>query len=303
MNADELLAFRNIRENTLIQYIRGGDKLAKKLGVEKLSVEVIKNMFPKINSILDSSSLHQRKAIINLLLLVVSPEKHNPKDKMLHRELVTMLHIEDEKYQDERSKNIRNKKEEKNWLEWKDVLYIREKLEKKYLSSNRYEDLEALVIISLYTIQRPRRLEYADCMVIKEHEYITKTLLEKSNNIYLVVSKNMYFSFGSNATKTEMNKNYQIVSVKKPFENILRKYLLLNNSKYLISKKNGNKMSHAGLRGRLNKIFYPKLVSASMLRKIFISSIPSNTSWKKRQEIATEMGHSALTALKIYNKI
>tara|TARA_R110000851_G_scaffold151040_1_gene292100 strand:- start:255 stop:1211 length:957 start_codon:yes stop_codon:yes gene_type:complete len=303
MNVKEIIQYRSIRQNTLKQYIRGGEKLAEKLGVKKLTIQLIKRRFADINSILDTSTLHQKKAIITLLLLVVAPDKENPKDKLLHKELVNLLFIEDRKYQDERSNNVFNKKEKLNWLEWDEVMNIREKLVEKYLYTKSFSDLENVIIISLYTIQRPRRLEYADCIIIDEMDYMNTTLLNKTNNIYLVVGYTMYFSLGSNATKTEINNNFQIISVKEPLYDLLIEYIRLNKSIYLIRKKDGNKMTHPGLGSRLNKLFAPKKISASMLRKIYISNIPDNISWKQREIIAKEMGHSVTTAMKIYNKI
>jgi len=303
MNAYELLSFRNIRLNTLKQYMRGGQKLAEKIGVKKLSVNVIKNNYPKIIDILDTSSLHQKKAIINLLLLVVSPEKGNPKDKLLHTELVNLLVIYDKEYQNERATNQQNNKEKKNWLEWYDIIRIKDKLEEKYNENKEFDTLQDLITISLYTLQRPRRLEYADCIIIDELEYIRLSLLEKEDNIFLVLGKKLYFSFGANMTKTQMRKNYQLITVKELFVPLLKKYLEQNDSKYLLRKKNGDKLSHAGLRARLNKIFYPKLISASMLRKIYVSGLPNDISFAERQNIALEMGHSVITSLKIYNKI
>jgi len=303
MNAYELLSFRNIRLNTLKQYMRGGQKLAEKIGVKKLSVNVIKNNYPKIIDILDTSSLHQKKAIINLLLLVVSPEKGYPKDKLLHRELVNLLVIYDKEYQDERATNQQNNKEKKNWLEWHDIIRIKDKLEEKYNENEDFDTLQELITISLYTLQRPRRLEYADCIIIDELEYIRLSLLEKEDNIFLVLGKKLYFSFGANMTKTQMRKNYQLITVKESFVPLLKKYLEQNDSKYLLRKNNGDKLTHAGLRARLNKIFYPKLISASMLRKIYISGLPNDITFAERQNIALEMGHSVITSLKIYNKI
>lgn len=303
MNAYELLSFRNIRLNTLKQYMRGGQKLAEKIGVKNLSVNVIKNNYPKIIDILDTSSLHQKKAIINLLLLVVSPERGNPKDKLLHTELVNLLVIYDKEYQNERATNQQNNKEKKNWLEWHDIIRIKDKLEEKYNENKNFDTLQDLITISLYTLQRPRRLEYADCIIIDELEYIRLSLLEKEDNIFLVLGKKLYFSFGANMTKTQMRKNYQLITVKELFVPLLKKYLEQNDSKYLLRKKNGDKLTHAGLRARLNKIFYPKLISASMLRKIYVSGLPNDISFAERQNIALEMGHSVITSLKIYNKI
>ena len=303
MNANELITFRTIRENTLKQYMRGGERLAEKIGVKKLSVDVIKDNYPKIIDILDNSSLHQKKAIINLLLLVVSPERGNPKDKLLYKELVNLLVIYDKEYQDERSMNKQNDKEKKNWTEWHDIIRIKNKLEEKYNENEEFDTLQDLIIICLYTLQRPRRLEYADCIIIDELDYIRLSLLEKEDEIFLVLGKKMYFSFGANKTKTQMDKNYQLITVKQSFVPLLKKYLEQNDSKYLLRKKNGDNLSHAGLRARLNKIFYPKLISASMLRKIYISGLPNDLSFAERQEIAIQMGHSVITSLKIYNKI
>jgi len=283
--------------------MRGGQKLAEKIGVKNLSVNVIKNNYPKIIDILDTSSLHQKKAIINLLLLVVSPERGNPKDKLLHTELVNLLVIYDKEYQNERATNQQNNKEKKNWLEWYDIIRIKDKLEEKYNENKNFDTLQDLITISLYTLQRPRRLEYADCIIIDELEYIRLSLLEKEDNIFLVLGKKLYFSFGANMTKTQMRKNYQLITVKELFVPLLKKYLEQNDSKYLLRKKNGDKLTHAGLRARLNKIFYPKLISASMLRKIYVSGLPNDISFAERQNIALEMGHSVITSLKIYNKI
>lgn len=298
------LLHRNIREGTKTQYRRTAQRIAEKIGVKELTIKTIKDNYALIYNLLQSVSLHQRKFYITVLLVIVSPIPKQPIDPLLHRELVNLLHLNHNNYMSERKTNKKNPKEEKNWMNWDEVLAIRENLEKKYLSTNSYDDLTNLILISLYTIQRPRRLEYADCIIINENEYKSLSLDDKKKSIFLVVANtHMYFSFGADATKTEIYKNYQIVAVKQNLYPLLRTYINNNNSRYLLSKNNGNKISHAALRSRLNNIFGKKKISASMLRKIYISSLPADISFAERENIANEMGHTAITAMKIYNKI
>ena len=73
---------------------------------------------------------------------------------------------------------------------------------------------------------------------------------------------------------------------------------------YLLVKCDFTPMDKLNLTKTLNKIFSPKKVSTTLLRKIYLSyKYPIQHSVSEMQNDASIMGHDFMTARKIYTKI
>ncbi len=311
---------RNVRESTIKVYTRHLEKLSKKINdTEYKSAEFLKSKKKEIMKFLNEQSSSTRKNYLASVLVALSPkERRNPdkKYKSVYEEYSNTLLDEHSKYTEKLKDNEKNIKESENWLDWSDVQQKRINLGKEIKkmgykqndhelkSKKDFQKLQQYLVLSLYTLHAPRRLEYADTKVISYREFNKLSDDEKDNNIYLVVvSRNKkFFSFGKKAVKSETKENIKI-NLDKGLNSVVNLFLNVTNNTddYLLKDSRGSKMTKNGLSKYLSKIFSPKRISASMLRKIFLSNEfqPEND---KKKKLAKEMNHSVKVQQGIYVK-
>jgi len=212
-------------------------------------------------------------------------------------------------------------KECNNWLDWEDILKIvdvKGKIIKKaainstsdkQINKNDFNMLQEYIVMSLYTMLPPKRLEYGSCGIISEKDYKLLTENDKKDNAYLVVKSRTvkYFSFGVNTLKSSIGiDKFQIIDIPKSLNSVLNIWLNYNNTKYLLLNEKGGILGRNSLTKLLNRIFspYSKDISASMLRKIYISFQDQADFLKNAKKIERSriMGHSVNTAAKHYLK-
>ena len=212
-------------------------------------------------------------------------------------------------------------KECNNWLKWEDILKIvdvKGKMIKKMginstsdkqINKNDFNILQEYIVLCLYSMIPPKRLEYGDCKIIPEKDYKTLGENEKKDNCYLVVKSRTikYFSFGVNTLKSSIGiDKYQIIDIPKNLNSVLNIWLNYNKSKYLLLNEKGGILGRNSLTKLLNRVFnpYSKDISASMLRKIYISYMDKDDFIKNARKIERSriMGHSVNTASKHYLK-
>lgn len=192
------------------------------------------------------------------------------------------------------TKQVKNEKQEENWISFEDI----EKLfEKKYISVKpllkrtdidkaEYFRYTELIILALTTgiFFPPRRS--LDWVSLKIRNYDN----EKDNFVDMkkkIIVLNNY--------KTSKYYKTQTIAIPAKLWLIIRPYILINDfSDYLLSAKNGDKLSTPRLTQILNKLF-GKNVSTSMLRHIYLTHKLGNIpKLDELNELAKEMGHSLL---------
>ena len=212
-------------------------------------------------------------------------------------------------------------KECNNWLNWEDILKIvdvKGKIIKKAginstsnipITKNDFNMLQEYIVLCLYSMIPPKRLEYGDCKIIPEKDYKALGETEKKDNCYLVVKSRTlkYYSFGVNTLKSSIGiDKFQIIDIPKSLNSVLNIWLNYNKTKYLLLNEKGGILGRNMLTKILNRIFnpYQKDISASMLRKIYISFQDQADFVKQARKIerAKTMNHSTTTAAKNYLK-
>ena len=203
-------------------------------------------------------------------------------------------------------------REATNWLNWTDILKIvkvKANVIKKIglkasskdldISKDNFMILQEYVVLALYTILAPRRLEYGITLIKTEKDYKKLSDKEKKDNAYLVVknTRNKYFSFGVETLKSTIGiDKLQIVEVPKELNSVLNTWLNYNKSGFLLVNEHDNILTRNGLTRLLLKIFNPyhRDISASMLRKIYISHQDQDDFVKnaKKLERSKAMNHS-----------
>jgi hypothetical protein len=153
----------------------------------------------------------------------------------------------------------------------------------------------------------PRRNEYATMKVINKKQYTELDNTELKNNNYLVnLSKvNKLFSYGSESVKSKIEGVHTTVNVPKDLNTVLNLWLHFNQSEnLLVTQQGGLGLTKNQLTLLLNRIFKPKMVSTSMLRKIYLTNMFGDEGQRnsKKEKIAEQMNNSVGVQQQIYVK-
>lgn len=125
---------------------------------------------------------------------------------------------------------------------------------KKMLSTADYQLIQSFVIVSLLGgmhIKPRKSKDYVDFKIKNINEALDNHI-EKDKLIFIVLPEK------------------EIVEVPKPLQTILKKWIAINPTDYLLFDTNRNKLSSVKLNQRLNKIFNNKKVSINALIQSFV---------------------------------
>lgn len=237
------------------------------------------------------------------LIAVVSALKDRPeaKFKKLYAKFYDPLDKLNKSLKDNTEKTPKVKE---NWMEQSDILKQLEELKKIYpeikdkkkITPEEYQQLLKLVVLSLYTLQAPRRnKDYIDCLIVRKvPEDTTKNYLD-------ITDWNWVF----NNYKTQKKYNKQVIPVEPELKEILQVYLKFHPEAKEIAKKKCAVPflplnSSTDMTRMLNKILGKK-VGCSMLRAIYLTS-KFGDQQKDLQETADSMATSIGTIQSNYIK-
>ena len=312
---NEIKKSRNVRDSSLNLYRSYMNKLNKEFNNDKeFSIGFIKDNIKDIIKYIETHSNSVARNYYASLLVFLSPEgKAQAIDgfQTIYDEVQTKLKSFHKIYLDSKQNNKKNSKEDANWIEFEEIIKKRMKIEKivkntQYddkLTKQEYNNLMEYIILSLYSMIPPRRNEYGTMVIVSDKEYQDLSLDDMENNNYLIIGKsNFVFSYGKNAVKSSGDTDTQIIDIPKDLSKVLKFWLKYNKTGFLLPKYNENKpIGKNGLTLFLNKIFSPKKISTSMLRKIYLS-YRFGENQKERAKVAEEMNHSTAIANQIYIK-
>lgn len=174
--------------------------------------------------------------------------------------------------------------ETEKFVPWPEVLKAREAARLAAYDLMTYQDY---VLACLYTYLPPARLDYSPMQVVSED-------ISGAANYLLVLPSGLTLVL--NSYKTAHKYGQQRTAVPPALEAILREWLTLNPSGWLLCNTDGSPMSEGSLAQRITAVFKKhtgKAVGVCMLRHSFVS-------WFRRREapllriaeIARQMGHS-----------
>jgi len=239
------------------------------------------NFLNKTTEIIDKiNTLKSRNTARSYLIAVVSAIKENPK-------LYKIYYPELEKINKELKENITTSpKQTENWISQEDILAIQKEMmvhlpkSKKTLSKEEYDNLVNLVVLSLYTLQPPRRLLDYQLMKVGDGVDTEFNYLHKG-----VMAFNNYKTKGKYLTQTQ--------SVPKELTEILKVYLKYKPKEniFLLNHHDGTEFKNSNeITRRLNKIFGKK-ISVSMLRNIYLTE-KFSPAIQEMKKTASAMGTS-----------
>lgn len=211
----------------------------------------------KILNFLKDKNYRTRKTILSAL--VVLTDNDNYKD---------LMNDDINDYKEEENKQIKSEKVDDNWVNNDQIIEIYKDQYKKALSlfkkanktTKDFQDLQDYIILSLYNGMYipPRRS--------KDYTEFKISDIDKDEDNYL--NKNIFIF---NNYKTSKTYGQQKVTIPVTLLNIIKKWISINPTDYLLFDKNGNKLNSIKLNQRLNKIFN-KHASVNQMRKTYMSS-------------------------------
>jgi len=244
------------------------------------------------------------------LISIVTLLKHDPKNKKLYDKYYTILEEYNKVLQ---TNNIKSESQKENWITQDEVkkIYssltdeVKPFLEKKKLTQSEYDAVLSWVVLSLYTLQPPRRnLDYQHAVVVNKYN----PEMDKKFNYYDLPSATWYF----NNYKTKGTYKTQEQKASPEMEEVIKKYLTVQPLKSELKKKSGAIPFLVDYQGEpfesinaitriLNKIF-GKRIGVSLLRNIYLTDKYADKVSELDKD-ATLMGTSANTIQNQYVKL
>ena len=319
---EQLKESRAIRDTSLALYKRHLNKLAMDItGKEYQNEKFLKTKADEIIKYLDDKSNSVRRNFSASIMVALSPkQKNSPTDEYrnVYERYAKLLTEGQSNYLESKKDNKMNSKEQKNWLNFDEVISLRDNILKKLkkegikmtttdISKSNFDLLQQYLVLSLYTMLPPRRNEYATMKIINKKEYLDldKEDLKKNNYLVNLSKTNKLFSYGSEKVKSKIEGGSNTINLPKDLNSVLNLWLHFNNSdNLLVTQQGGIGMTKNQLTLLLNRIFKPKMVSTSMLRKIYLTNMFGDESERnsKKQKIAEEMNHSMGQVQNLYIK-
>jgi integrase len=300
----EFLKDKNITESSLKLYLNNLRRLNG--GVFPKSFSFLKN----VDKILEDLEKYKPNTRRSYLISIITTLKHDPKQKKLYNKYYEHL----EKYNKQSSSNNeKSDTQKKNWIEQSEVKEIYDNLteeiqpllEKKKLQPSEYEKMLRWVVLSLYTLQKPRRnADYQKCLVVKK----LPVKMNLDYNYLDLDTKKWYF----NNYKTKGTYKTQEMPINEEVMKMINSYLNFHPMKKQFKNKNAVIPLLVDYQGEpftvnnaitriLNKIFGKK-IGVSMLRNIFLTD-KFGDEMKELKSTAEQMGTSSSTIQNQYVKL
>jgi integrase len=292
MNLKEYLTKEkpNLSASSITTYNSILTNLYKKVFDDKtIEMEKFKETEP-ILKYLQDIPFNKRKTILSALLLV-SPNEKKYRDLMLED-----IHT----YNDEQEKQIKNEKQEHNWVDSNEIEKKWETLKKNAMilykkqqkTVQDYQEIQSFILLSLLggLFTPPRRAKDFTDFKIKNIDKTKDNYIDKNQMIF-------------NSFKTAKFYGEQKVLVSPELKKILTKWISVNPTDYLFFDSFFQPLSSVKLNQRLNKLFDNKRISVNALRHSYLSNKYQNTieTNKELENDLTSMGSSILQQ-KVYIK-
>ena len=266
------------------------------------------------------NSISSKKNIISSILVLFGSLKEEyekslssseiEKFQEYHKELAKQR---EENYLD----NIMSEKEEKNWISIKEIgdkiKLLRETIDEKNKNIDRVfiDTFQRYLILNLYTLLPPLRNDYALVKIVDDKSFGTSdendSCIDNGYNYINMATKKLLLCTYKTKKFYGIKKidiPDELFKIIKQWEGYKKKFFKENNIDFLLintTKITGMKTN--SLTKYLNKIFYPKKISSTMLRKVYLSEkYPVTVSYRDQAHDAMVMGHSLSMQKMVYSK-
>jgi integrase len=275
----------NLSETTIKTYMRNLRLLND--GEEFNNLKFLDNI-KDVDEFLDKKKLNTKK---NYYISIVSALASEPKKKKLYQHYYDKMMDLNKEVKANYSENKKDDKENKNWIEWEEIIKKRDEFidkinefkDKKKINSGEYSILLKGLILSLYTFIPPRRNgDFLDM----------KVRVGKNNDIdfnWLDLKKK---EFIFNKYKTAKKEGQLIKEIPDELFDIIKIYLKFKpkSDDYFLLFSDGSKFSINSITYILNSAL-DKKVGSTLLRHIYLSG-KYGEQLNEMKEDSKAMGHS-----------
>jgi hypothetical protein len=290
---------RDIKASSLKTYISALKTLKKKLSDDddtSLTDTKFLHDFDDVMKVINAEKkITSRKNKLTAIIVALNSDKK--KNKKLLDKFGTELKKLSEKYMEILKLQKKTDTQKKNWIEYKDLIIIINKLmakikvkdinTKKEISNKDFDLLQQLVILRRY-LTFPLRNDFADMPVVTEEELSELTKEQQTSQNFLVITSKSKKQFHINQFKNKKFMGSKILDIPKELNSIINLWLKHNKSGfYLVKCDKESPMNPNGITKFLNKIFkrfVNKKISTSMIRHIVISHDLKNQPTLKEKE-------------------
>jgi hypothetical protein len=293
---NEIFTDKNITESSKNLYLKN---LIRLNGGEIKNFNFLKNETEILDKLKKYKPNTQRTYIISIVSLLKTLSTREPKKyKKLYDKYYSTL---DEMNKNLKVNNEKNEKEEKNWISQDEVLERFNELKKiiptlgKKITEDQFNELQKLMILSLYCLQRPRRnKDYQEMIVCRKHSNpVEGTAPAKMNILDLAGNRFIFNNF-----KTQKKYHSQEIKILPELREIVDVYLkyhpTFKKSKtpvsLLVNFEGQPYTKNNDMTRLLYKIFNKK-IGCSMLRHIFLTDKYKDV-MDEMKEDTKEMGTS-----------
>lgn len=286
----------NIKENSLNAYLSNIKRIFKDVFDNEIDIKKF-NQFVKVKKYLDELNPATRKNIMTSIIVLLKAYNINKKTLKKYEKYFEEIVVDFENNYDNQEKS---EKEKKNWITKNELDKKINDLEENIneidfenLTKTNEDIIQQHLILKLYSEIPPIRNDYAQMKV-----YHNKNI--KGENYIDLTNKKIIL----NNYKTDKTYGEKQIELNNNIIQLIKRWINITGNEYLlINIRDKNPMTSNGLTKYINKIFKPKKVSTTILRKLYLSEkYPVIHNRKDMKKDAYIMGHSISTQQSIYRK-
>ena len=292
-----ILKMRDIKPNSLKAYMIILRKLNDNKDIENL--DFLKNTKRVLHFISDLAITTQRNYLA-AILVALPVLKEETKLLEFYKEQLEVLNVE---YNSFIGSHEKSELQKLNWMTLKNLRKIyesyrkeirKEKYNKKEtLTSKESKFLNNYLVVSLYVLMPPIRLDFAPMSIIKS----SKDDDDKTN--FLVNSSRNKKSFIINEYKSSKTYGKQVIQIPKELNTVLNLYLKFhkNTDSFLLNTR-GKPLTSNALSKLITQAFgryTNNIITLNLLRHIYITEKVQLTKDQDNTKIASAMQHSPAT--------
>lgn len=270
----DILKSRNIKAISLKNYLASINQLCKKLKGECLNNDItFLSDTKKVIELIESlGKITTKKNYITAIIVVLKayPDKYKTEIDIYSE----LLKTKTDNYNKQLQEQSKTKTQKDNWLDYDELILVKEDLKRKYKQNKTFENLQKYLILLTY-INHPLRNDFAQMKVLKNQEYKKVDKQEKEKYNWLIVSSRNKMKFILNQYKNKNRLGKREIEILDPeLKRTINAWLKINTSKwYFVKSDQTTPQTPNGTTKYLNSIFKPynKKISSSMIRHILIS--------------------------------
>lgn len=295
-----ILKMRDIKPNSLKAYMIILRKLNNNNDIENLNF--LKNKKRILHFISDLAITTQRNYLA--AILVALPTIDEPKLLDFYKEQLEVLNVE---YNSFIGSHEKSELQKLNWMTLKNLRKIYESYRKEIrkeqynkktsLTSKESKFLNNYLVVSLYILQPPVRLDFAPMTIINS----IKDDDDKGN--FLVNKSRNKKTFIINEYKSSKTYGKQVIDISKELNTVLNLYLKFHKNDSFLLNTRGKPLTSNALSKLITHAFgryTNNIITLNLLRHIYITEkvkIKTADEEKEEEELAKSMHHSKNTQI------